>query len=156
MPHDNKVLRVNESEEAELYMRAVARVIVDIQRDHDATLIDIAESIGVSAGTISNAANRRGALNHVYLQRLGKRYGTQYLNPVMALMGARLAPLQANDVDPLPRILAAALKIGEARDPQSEGGEAETHRELLSMVPDLRCAIEAMQNMLLRAEKVAA
>ena len=53
---NGNVLRVNSVEERNDYRSAIARILLDIQRDTGATLIDIAEAIGVSLGTISNAA----------------------------------------------------------------------------------------------------
>lgn len=150
------VLRVNEVEEQEDYRKAVARIIVDIQRDTGKSLLEIAGEIGVSVGTISNAANRKADLSTVFLNRLGARYGVQRLSPVMKLAGGRVVPINANDEDPLPRLLAAALKIGEARDPNSDGGEVETHRELASMLPDLIKASRALSGMIARAERIVA
>ncbi len=150
------VLRVNAVEEQERYRRAVASIIVDIQRDTGKTLVEIAEEIDVSVGTISNAANRKADLSSVYLNRLGSRYGVQRLTPVAKLAGGRVVAINANDEDPLPRLLAACLKIGEARDPASDGGENETHRELLAMLPDLVKASRAISGMIARAEAFAA
>jgi hypothetical protein len=151
-----KILRVNECEERELYRRAVSRVILDIQRDTNLTLLEISDEICVSVGTISNAANKKGDLKHVFLQRLGVRFGVEYLNPVAVLMGARYAVLEPRAVDPLPRLTKAILSIVKARDPSSAGGEAETHCELVDMLPDLHEAATALQGLISRAEKHAA
>jgi len=149
-------MRVNAAEEQEDYRRAVSRIINDLMREHDLTLLDLADRLDISVGTISNAFNRKADLTSVYLHRIGKVFGPQWLNPVIKLFGGRVVPLSANDEDPLPRILAAALKIGEARDPGSDGGEDETHRELVAMLPTLIKASRALSGMIARAEAFAA
>lgn len=131
------VLRVNSVEEQARYRQAVADVILGIQSEFGVTHLEIAEAINVSLGTISNAANKKADLSSIYLQRLGKVFGCQFLNPVAALYGSRHVPLHGRDTDILPLIARANLKISEARSPTSEGGVVETHRERLAYLPDL-------------------
>ena len=102
------VLRVNSVEEQTAYRSAVARVLVNIQRDYDVTLQEIAEKVDVSLGTISNAANKRNDLSPIYVQRLGKVFGPQVLNPVARLYGGRIVPLVTEERDPLPSLSASA------------------------------------------------
>ncbi len=73
--HPLKVLRINCAEEQTDYRNAVARVLLNVQRDFDLTLQDIAEKIDVSLGTISNASNKRNDLSPLYVQRLGRVFG---------------------------------------------------------------------------------
>jgi hypothetical protein len=135
---DDKVLRVNPVEERNDYRQAVARILLDIQRDTGATHIDIAEAIGVSLGTISNAANKKVDLCSTYLSRLGKWFGGEYLDPYHALYKTRSVPLEPTNVrDVLPFLARAMSAIAEARDPTSPGGGRETYREKLSYLPEL-------------------
>ena len=135
---DNKVLRVNATEERDDYRGAISRILLDIQRDYQITLIDIAESIGVSLGTISNAANRKTDLCPTYLKRLGQKFGGEYLDPYHALYNTRGIPLEAANVrDILPFLARAMTRIAEARDPTSPGGGRETYREKLEYLPEL-------------------
>ena len=135
----NKVLRVNAVEETTRYRKAVSEILVNIQKDHHVTLHEISETIDVSLGTISNAANKKNDLSSTFLERLGKVYGPATLDPWAALCGARLVPLvKTGSADILTLTTRASLAIAEARDPESEGGVIETHREKLGYLPHLR------------------
>lgn len=134
----SNVLRVNSVEEQSAYRGAVARILLDIQRDHEVTLHDISERIDCSLGTISNASNKKTDLNPLYLARLGKVYGGHHLDPYHALYATRGIPLEATNVrDILPFLARAMSVIADARDPASLGGGRETHREKLDYLPEL-------------------
>ena len=135
----HSVLRVNPIAETAAYRRAVATIIRDIQRDCDIDLIDIAESIGVSLGTISNAVNERTDLNAIYLSRLGKRYGGSYLNPYLQMADIQAAPLEGSiEADILPLLTALTHKVACARDPEGPGGAAEVPQERSEYLPVLK------------------
>lgn len=156
MPADS-VLRVNAAEEREDYRSAVAMVITGIQAETGATHIDIAEKIGVSLGTISNAANKKTDLCHTYLDRLGNAYGCHVLNPIAKRTGARMVPLDPDEtIDALPSTTAAIHKLAVARSPNSPGGDRILHRELLNMEPEIDAAIRALTALKCRCEKVRA
>lgn len=137
-------LRVNPVLETAHYRRAVATIIRDIQRDcgkNDAPLdlIDIAEAIGVSLGTISNAVNEKSDLNAIYLMRLGRRYGGAYLNPYLKLGDIQAAPLDGSiEADILPLLTALTHKVACARDPDGPGGVVEVPQERSAYLPDLK------------------
>lgn len=138
------VMHVNEVEEQAQYMRAVAEIIGDIQREEKVNgrqinFIDIAETIDVSVATISNAFNKKSVLNAIYLKRLGKRFGAGYLNPYFRLMDAQAAPLDDSlTSDILPLMMAAAHKIAMARDPEGPGGPTEVPQEKRGYLNDLK------------------
>lgn len=150
------VLRVNSVEEQSRYRNAVAQILLDIQRERGLTLHDIADTIDVSLGTISNAANKKNDLSVTYLARLGDAFGPEMLNPYAALSGGRMVPLQPSEADALPSLTASIHRIAVARSPDSDGGVRTTHRELLAMVPDLKAAQAAITNLLMQAERAAA
>ncbi len=150
------VLRVNAMEETTRYRSAVCQILLNIQRENDVTLADIAETIGVSLGTISNAANKKGDLSPTFLTRLGESFGTAMLDPWAALSGGRIVPLEPSAMDALPSLTASIHRIAVARSPDSDGGERTTHRELLEMLPDLRSAQAALTNLIMQAERIAA
>lgn len=132
------VLRVNAVEEQQDERSAIVRILLDIQREEGVTLLEIAEKIDVSLGTISNAANKKTDLCRTYLKRLGKVFGGHYLDPFHELYGIRSVPLRPGNVcDIAPLLARASLKIAEARDPQSNGGGRETHQEMLGYLPEL-------------------
>ncbi|HMO74053.1 MAG TPA: helix-turn-helix transcriptional regulator [Sphingopyxis sp.] len=151
------VLRVNAVEETEDYRKAVAKILLNIQRDHDQTLVDIAETIGVSLGTISNAANKKADLSPTFLKRLGNAYGPCTLDPFAHLVGAALLPLGGGNVtDLLPLVGRVNLKIAEARDPAGPGGAKEIHTEQLDMLPDLRALKRRLAEVIAEIERLAA
>lgn len=154
--NSSNVLRVNSVEEQTDYRNAVARVLLNIQRDSGNTLQEISEAIDVSLGTISNAANKRTDLSPIYLQRLGKRYGPSALDPIARLSGGRIVPLVAEEKDALPSLSASIHRIAVAQSPDSPGGVTITHSELLAMLPDLRAAVACINSLIVKAERIAA
>lgn len=126
------------------YLCAVETIIRDIQRNGGPNglpldLVDIAESIDASVGTISNAVNQKASLNPTYLARLGTVYGSGYLNPYMALFQAQAAPLDGTlTSDILPMVVAVAHKIAMARDPAGPGGVVEVPQEKAGYLPELK------------------
>lgn len=150
------VLRVNTVEESNALRAAVARVLTNIQHDHGLTLVDIAETIDVSLGTISNAANKKTDLSPAYQHRLAKAFGPEVLNPIAALSGGRVVPMDAQAGDALPSLSASIHRIAVAQSPESAGGAAITHTELLNMMPELRAAVSALNALIVRGERIAA
>jgi len=146
------VLRVNACEETTLYRNAVAAILLDIQRERRLTLHDISETIGVSLGTISNAANKKGDLSPTYLTRLGQAFGARTLDPWAAITGGRMVPLEPDGDDPMPALLALATALCQAK---AEGKEHD-HRVKLAMLSDLKAAQAAITNLILQAERIAA
>jgi hypothetical protein len=147
-PTTPKVLHVNSAQEANALRNAIARILFDIQAQFNVTHQEIAETIEVSLGTISNAAGKKGTLSPTFLQRLGDAFGPEILNPYAALIGARMVPLEPNEDDPMPHLLALATALCQAK---AEGRERD-HRVKLAMVPDLKAAQAAITNMILQAE----
>lgn len=152
------VLRVNEAEEERLYLEAAHKVIACILAEKPGrTFIDISEAIGVDKKTISNAFNKTHRLSQVFLTRLGQAFGAHCLDPVAALVDARMVPIQADEnADALPSTTAAIHKLAVARSPDSPGGDRITHTELLGMEPEIDSAIRALTALKGRCEKVRA
>lgn len=134
---EHKVLHALSDTDA--YRCAISTIIGDIERFEKQTLVDIAEAIDASLGTISNAKNRKADLNPVYLARLGQVYGGAYLNPYFALFYTQAAPLKGTvEADILPLIMAVGHKIASARDPEGPGGAVEVPQEKRAYLPDLK------------------
>lgn len=145
---ENSVLRVNGVEEREKYREAVAEILRRIQTENSVTLLEIAETIDVSLGTISNAANKKADLCGTFLNRLACKFGPHILDPYTALSGGRVVPLDADEnCDPLPSTTAAIHKLALARSSASEGGERITHRELLDMEGEIDAAMKALTSL---------
>ena len=135
----NNVLRVNAVEEQASYLEAVAEILREIQSDHKVTLLQISEAIDVSLGTVSNAANKKGVLNPLYLKRLGEAFGVHHLDPYAKLAGGRMVPLDPDGSgDILPGLMLVGGQIAQSRTPTSPGGAVETLREQLNYLPYLR------------------
>jgi len=148
----NNVLRVNTAQETTDYRNAIARILLDLQAHFNITLHDIAETIDVSLGTISNAANKKTDLSPTFLKRLGERFGPEFLNPYAALTGGRMVPLEPREDDPLPALASLFNAMYKAR---ADGTERD-HRVKLAMLPDLKAAQAAITNMVLQAEEIRA
>lgn len=111
------------------YRCAVATIIGDIENATGHSLIDIAETIGTTRETVSNAKNGKTSLSAEFLARIGRKYGAAYLNPYLALFGAQAAPLDRATKDILPLLTIAAHTVACARDPESPGGVVEVPQE---------------------------
>jgi hypothetical protein len=147
------VLRVNSVEETAAYREAVAEILRNILNDHGTVLVDIAEAIDVSLGTISNAFNKKSDLSPTYLARLGQRYGPHTLDPFARLIGGRVVPVEAAGTDDvLPFIAMANYRVAQARSPMSPGGMVETLGEQLAMLPDLRALRRELDALIGRIE----
>lgn len=139
------------------YRRAVAEIIRGLQLAHSLTDVDFAEKIGCSVGTIRNARNEESDLGAVFLTRIEKAFGTGSIDPYLRLAGSRSAPIDPDETaDAMPKTTAAIHHLAVARSPDSPGGEAITHQELLEMEPVIDAAIKALTHLKCRAEKVRA
>lgn len=151
------VLRVNEVEEREAYRSAVSQILREVQNDHAVTLLEIAETINVSIGTISNASNKKCSLDPIYLKRIGSAYGCHHLDPYARLVGGRVVAIDPDGgEDVLPIISLAAHRIAMARSPGSPGGVSETLGEQLGYLPDLRKMQRDIAALIVRIERRAA
>jgi len=135
---------------------AIASIIREIQAQTRETDQDTADKLGCSVGTIRNARNETADLNAATIARIGAIYGGEHLDPYSALYGARNVPLTVHEVDALPSLSASVHRLAVAQSPSSDGGPRVTHRELLVMLPDLREAVAALNNLIVRAERIAA
>lgn len=157
MERQRNVLRVNAVEEQSAYRDAVAEILRLVQNDHKATLLEIAESTGISLGTISNAANKKTDLSVTFLKRLGQVYGPHTLDPYAALVGARMIPRETGDSgDVLPVLTLTSHLIAQARSPSSPGGVVEVLRERLGYLSELRRTRREIDSLIAQIEKEAA
>lgn len=155
MASDGKVFRVNAAEEETRFRNAVAEIISKVLDENSEpgnryTLIDIAESIGVTKRTIENAANKRFDLSPTYLMRLAQRYGSHILDPFAALSGGRVIPIEADEAaDALPPVSAVVHQLTLVRNPGKPA-----HTELLDMEPIVDAAIRALTALKVRAQSI--
>jgi transcriptional regulator with XRE-family HTH domain len=160
MASGSNVLRVNRVEEQAAYRECVAEMLRLIQAEHKGsdrkpiTLLEIAERIDVSLGTIGNAANKKADLSPTYLNRLAEAFGPCTLDPFAAMSGGRIVPREAEEVDAMPSTTAAIHKLAVARSPDSPGGERITHCELLNIEPEIDAAIRSLTSLKVRCEEI--
>lgn len=135
------------------YRSAVAKIISDIESATGDTLTDIAENIGVTRETVSNAKNGKVTLTAIYLERLGRKYGAAFLNPWLARMDAQAAPIQRKRLrDILPMLTGLSFQFAKDRDPDGPGGSTEVPQERRARLPlmkqvqhELGCQIAATE-----------
>lgn len=132
MPQRNVFPSFGSGDETAAYRKAVASIIVSIQRDFDLTDGRLGDEIEVSGRTILNARNMETDLSSLFLTRLGQRFGGHYLNPYYALSGGHYAPNDAN-VDPamLTDLGHLLTWLGKATHPDGPGGREVVHCEIL-------------------------
>jgi transcriptional regulator with XRE-family HTH domain len=133
--------------------RALADIVRSIQSHHGLTDEQLAGELHVSPGTIANVRNERTDLNQETIAKIGARFGVESLDPWSACFGGRNVPREASEARvSLSSITGGLHKLSVATDPESEGGEAVTHRELAQMVPDLKAMQRLANTLLCRAE----
>lgn len=133
--------------------KALADIVRSIQSQHGLTDEQLAGELHVSPGTIANVRNERTDLNQETIAKIGARFGVESLDPWSACFGGRNVPRETSDARvSLTSITGGLHKLSVATDPESEGGEAVTHRELAAMVPDLKAMQRLANSLLARAE----
>ncbi|NUR78471.1 MAG: helix-turn-helix transcriptional regulator [Thermoleophilia bacterium] len=133
--------------------KALADIVRSIQSQHGLTDEHLAGELHISAGTVANVRNERTDLNQETIAKIGARFGVETLDPWSACFGGRNVPRETSDARvSLSSITGGLHKLSLATDPESDGGEAVTHRELAAMLPDLK-AMQRLANCLIaRAE----
>jgi hypothetical protein len=139
-----------------LLRQAVANIIRDIQRDHKESDQCTADRLGVSDGTVRNARNERADLNALTIARIGAVYGPRYVDPYNALYGATAQPLQPTQADPLCDLARAVSIICDMRRADSQGGHAETPKEQLDALPQLKATRAALDSYIASIERLRA
>ena len=139
-----------------LLRQAVAKIIRRVQHEHEMIDEALAEDLGISVGTVRNARNELADLNAATIAKIGHKFGAEVLDPYAALYGARNVPIDAGETDALPSLTCAVHRLAVAQSPNSPGGQAMLHTELLEMLPDLQSAQRAINALICRAEKLAA
>ncbi|MFX8327764.1 hypothetical protein ABTL71_19070, partial [Acinetobacter baumannii] len=75
MPHRNVMLPLVMPTQSAL-RSAVANIVKDLQLRCDESDVEMAEKLGVSAGTIANARNKKSDLSALTIAKIGAVYGT--------------------------------------------------------------------------------
>lgn len=78
---------------------AISKIVRDLKAEHGLTNVELAEEIGVSAETISNAENENNLLNLVTFLRIWYEFGEDAVRPILNLAERQYAfePETADD-----------------------------------------------------------
>ncbi|PHP21393.1 hypothetical protein CG471_02145 [Sphingobium sp. IP1] len=96
------------------YREAVSRTVAAQQASDDLTDQDMADLLGTSAATVGNARNKKGDLGAIAMLSIGKAFGPEALNTILALIGAKAVPADAlccDNVGHIPLKIAEALPL---------------------------------------------
>lgn len=110
---------------------AYANVIRDIQREHDLTDQQLADTIGVHVNTVQRARNKLATLDSVAEARLGAAFGEDAMQPIKALWGRDAGETQ----EPVLALADALSALSRAKGPKGE----------FDALPTVKDAIEALQ-----------
>lgn len=91
MASSPQVLPLDDCPRQKSYRNAVARCIRQIKAKANLSNIELAEEVGCSAETISNAENENNDLSGVTLMRIAYRFGEEAIAPVRELYLRRYA-----------------------------------------------------------------
>lgn len=96
------------------YREAVSRTVASHQICEGLTDQDMADLLGTSAATVGNARNKKGDLSAVAMLSVGKAFGPEALNTILALIGAKAVPAGAvccDGIGEMPLKVATALPM---------------------------------------------
>ncbi|UAK24206.1 XRE family transcriptional regulator [Sphingomonas nostoxanthinifaciens] len=136
------------------YRGATKKIVLRIQADHDLSDAELAERIGCSAGTVKNARTEATNLDGVTLASIEHEFGVGSIDPFYALGGARGVPRAGQSACPknAPLELAEALhRLIATQHPSSDGGVETTKVELRAILPFLRDARGALDELIEQA-----
>lgn len=96
------------------YREAVGQTVSALAAPEGLTDQDMAELIGASAATVGNARNRKGDLSPIPMLGIGKAFGPDALNTILALIGVKAVSADAiccGNVSHIPVAIAQALPL---------------------------------------------
>lgn len=142
MPHRNVMLPLVMPTQSAL-RSAVANIVKDLQLRCDESDVEMAEKLGVSAGTIANARNKKSDLSALTIAKIGAVYGTDAIGPYHSLYGATAHGIAASDAAPLTELADALAALTRAAGPKAR----------LDAMPTLKAAAEALNGYLVSLER---
>lgn len=97
------------------YRQAVSEVVADLARENgNMSDKDMGQLIGVSSSTVGSARNREADLKAFGLLGIGKAFGPEALDTILALIGAKAVPIGSvccTNVSHIPVEIAQALPL---------------------------------------------
>lgn len=145
----NKGLRPNPRPTENSYQSAIREIILNIGAD--LTDDQLAERLGVSSGTISNARNRKGNLCGVTLAQVGHEFGPDAVEPFTALFGAIAVPRESTAANDLATIAGLSHVAGDWVNRLRDGTRC--HNDTVALAESLRPLLTALTAIVEEAEQ---
>lgn len=117
LPQGAAGLPLFEAPRQKTFRAAIAKIIRSIKAAHSLSNVELAETIGCCADTVSNAENENNDLSAVLLLRLAFHFGEAAIDPVRQLYLCRHESERKTVADRLREILA---EFEAARPPHEE------------------------------------
>lgn len=137
------------------YRQAVAKVIRCLKLRHGLTNVDLADRIGCSDETVSNAENERTDLSPVILLNIEHEFGAGTIDLVLEVAGSHAVPVdETAGGDVLLPLSSTVHRMLKARSEASPGGTAEVPQELVEMEEDLLEARRGINRTLARIKRI--
>lgn len=147
----NNVLRGKPRPTDSSYQAAVKSIIGNI--DAGLTDAELAQRLACSAGTISNARNRKGNLCGVTLATIGHEFGPEALEPFAALFDCILIPRQSQAANDLTTIAALSHVAGDWVERLRDGQRC--HQDTAALATALKPLLVALSAVVKEAEMAA-
>jgi transcriptional regulator with XRE-family HTH domain len=134
------------------YQAAVKSIIEAVSVGH--TDAELAQKLSCSAGTISNARNKKGNLCGVTLATIAHEFGPEALEPFAALFDCILIPRQSQAANDLATIASLSHVAGDWLDRLRDGHRC--HQDTAALAEALRPLLGALTAVVKQAEDLAA
>lgn len=139
-----------------LWSTLCSSAIRKVQLGHDLTDQDTADHIGCCAQTVGNARNQAGQIAGRTLFNL-LRIDPLAIEGLLAHFGRRSVPIEAKcDTDALVSTAGVVHHLAAVQSGKSAGGKAITDGECLEIEPDLDAALESLNALKVRCERIRA
>ena len=147
-----KVLRRAPRPTDSSYRDAVKKIIANV--DRGLTDQDLADRLGCSAGTISNARNMKGKLCAVTLANIGAEIGPEALEPFAALFDCIVIPRQSQAANDFATIAQLSHVAGEWVDRLRDGNRCP--KDTAALADKLKPLLTALTAVVNEAEQAEA
>lgn len=106
LPHVSPCLPIFEAPRQKVFREAVAKTIRDLKAQKNLSNVELAETVGCCADTISNAENENNDLSAIIILRIAFHFGESAIDPVRQLYLCRHQQKTKSVADKLREVLA--------------------------------------------------
>lgn len=106
LPHNAPCLPIFEAPKQKMFREAVAKTIRDLKSREGLSNVELAETVGCCADTISNAENENNDLSAIIILRVAYHFGEAAIEPVRQLYLCRQQQKTKTVADRLREVLA--------------------------------------------------